>query len=514
MTNPKGTNKFLIGVDLGSTATKTIMMDENGNVVASASCAYPMYQPQNGWAEQNPLDWKNAAIATIKEVVKKADATPEEVIGIGLSGQMHGLVMLGENNELIDDAIIWCDQRSSEQVNQMLELLPLEKWIEISANPPIAGWTAAKILWVRQNKPEVFRKCRKILLPKDYVRYILTGKFATDVSDASGMQLMDVKNRCWSQELLDTLELDRRLFADIYESQDITGYLLPEIAADCGLNTNTAVVAGASDNACAAIGTGIVEEGKAFTSIGTSAVVFSHLDKFTQIPGGGLHLCCSAVPGCWHTMGGPQSAGLSLEWFKEKFCQDIIREAENKKEDFYDVMTDMVDKTPIGSEKLIYLPFLMGERTPHIDPLYRGAFLGLNVVHTQAHMLRSIMEGIVYCLADCNNLLKEQGIKVVSMRACGGGSRSKVWRKIMAALYECDICTLVHEEGPAYGAAILAGAGTGLFPSVQEACARFIKEKDNLTYNPEESAVYKKFHAIYDRMCESLRADFTALANI
>lgn len=512
--NGKETKQYLIGVDLGTSATKTILVDENGIIVASASCAYPMYQPENGWAEQNPLDWKNAALVTIKEVMKKSGVAAGEVAGIGLSGQMHGLVMLDENNELVDDAIIWCDQRSSSQTKEMLGLLPMEKWMEISANPPIAGWTAAKILWVRENKPEVYQKCRHILLPKDYIRFILTGEFATDVSDASGMQILDVKNRCWSDELLGVLEFDKSLFAKVYESQEITGYLLPEIAAECGLSIRTAVVAGGSDNACAGIGTGIVRQGEAFTSIGTSAVVYSHLDQYTQIPGGGLHLCCCAVPGCWHTMGGPQSAGLSLEWFKDKFCQDLIHKADEEGSSFYNAITKLVEQIPIGSEKLLYLPFLMGERTPHIDPLYRGAFLGLNVVHTQAHLLRAIMEGIAYCLADCNDLLKGQGVHVVSMRACGGGSRSIVWRKIMAALYQCNICTLQQEEGPAYGAAILAGAGTGVFSSIQDACDRFIKEKDTLAYNPEEAETYQKYHAVYDRMCESLRADFTALANL
>lgn len=506
--------KYLIGVDLGTSATKTILIDENGAIAASASHAYPMYQPENGWAEQNPEDWKEAALTTIKEVVAKSGVGAEEVVGIGLSGQMHGLVMLDEKNELLDRAIIWCDQRSSDQTREMLELLPMEKWLEISDNPPIAGWTAAKIRWTMAHKPGIYRKCRHILLPKDYIRFVLTGEFATDVSDASGMQVLDVKNRCWSQELLDALQIDRNLLPEIYESQEVSGYLLPEIARTCGLSVKTAVVAGGSDNACAAVGTGIVREGEAFTSLGTSAVVYSHLDHYTQIPGGGLHLCCSAVPGCWHTMGGPQSAGLSLEWFKENFCRDLLRKSDAEGMSFYDAVSELVERIPVGSEKLIYLPFLMGERTPHIDPLYRGAFLGLNIVHTQAHLLRAIMEGVAYCLADCNNLLRQEGVRVVSMRACGGGSRSAVWRKILAALYECDICTLRQEEGPAYGAAILAGAGTGLFSSVQDACDRFINEKERLTYDSGDAEVYKKYHAVYDRMCESLRTDFTALASL
>lgn len=506
--------RYLIGVDLGTSATKTILMNENGEIIGQSSFEYPMYQPGNGWAEQEPLDWRNAALATIREVVKKTGVAKEEVVGIGLSGQMHGLVMLDENNQPLGRSIIWCDQRTTKQTKEMLELAPMEKWLEITANPPLAGWTAAKILWMRENEPERFAKCKKILLPKDYVRYVLTGEFATDVADASGMQILDVKNRCWSDEILDILNLDKNLFAKVYESQEITGYLLPEVAKEVGLTEQTAVVAGASDNACAAVGTGVVREGEAFTTIGTSAIVYSHLEHYTSIPDGGLHVCCCAVPGCWHTMGGPQSAGLSLEWFKDKFCQDLMEKAKAEGKSIYETITEITRDIPIGSEKLLYLPFLMGERTPHIDPDYRGAFVGLNVIHSQAHMLRAIMEGVAYSLADCNNLLKAQGVDVVSMRACGGGSRSPVWQKMMAALYGCDVRTLKQEEGPAYGAAILAGTGTGVFSSIQEACDRFIQEADVITCDEADRKSYLPYHRLYDKVCGDLREDFSILAEI
>ena len=396
----------------------------------------------------------------------------------------------------------------------MLELLPMEKWLEISANPPLAAWTAAKMLWIRENEPEKYAKCRHLLLPKDYIRFVLTGEFATDVSDATGMQMLDVQNRCWSDEILDALKIDKSILGKLYESQEVTGYLLPEIAEECGLSTKTAVVAGGSDNACAAVGTGVVNEGQAFVTLGTSAVVYSHFDHYIRVPEGGLHVCCCAVPGCWHSMGGPMSAGLSIEWFKDRFCQDLVQKAKEENRSFYDMLTEITDAVPIGSERLIYLPFLMGERTPHMDPLYRGAFLGLNTVHSQAHMLRAIMEGVVYCLADCNNMLKEQGIQVTSMRACGGGSRSIVYRKMLADLFECDIHTLGEEGGAAYGAAILAGVGTGLYPSVREACSRFITEKDTVSCDPKDAELYKKYHRIYDHMYEALKSDFAELAKL
>lgn len=505
--------KYFIGVDLGTSATKTIMMDENGVIVASASSAYPLYEPANGWAEQEPHDWRDAVMATIKETVAKSGVAAEDVAGIGLSGQMHGLVMLDEDNQVIDRSIIWCDARANRQAEEMLEIMPMEKWMEITGNPPLTGWTAAKILWVRENRPDLYARCRHILLPKDYVRYELTGVFATDVSDATGMQLLDVKNRCWSEEVLEKLQIDRAMLADVYESPEITGYLLPDIAGELGLTTGTAVVAGGSDNACAALGTGVVHEGQAFATIGTSAVVFTHLDHYTQIPGGGLHLCCSAVPGCWHTMGGPQSAGLSVEWFKNEFCKDLTERAKAENRGFYDLMNELAQSVPIGSDRLIYLPFLMGERTPHMVPSYRGAFLGLNTVHTQAHMLRSIMEGIVYCLEDCNQMLEEQGVQVRVMRACGGGSRSLLWRKIMADLFRCDVRTMEQEEGPAYGGAILAGVGTGAFSSVQDACDALIKEKDNVSMDEEEAKVYAKYHQVYKQMYASLVDCFFALSN-
>lgn len=506
--------EYLIGVDIGTSTTKTIMIDANGGIISSASYKYPMYQPRNGWAEQDPEDWKKAVISTVREVVKKSGAAKEEVKGIGLSGQMHGLVMLDDSGNLLGRSIIWCDQRTGKQVEEMLKLLPVSKWMEITANPPLAAWTAAKILWTRENEPDKYEKCKHILLPKDYIRYVLTGELATDVSDASGMQLLDVKNRCWSDEILEKLNIDKSLLGKVYESQDITGNILPEIADACGISTKTIVAAGASDNASAALGTGVVREGEAFTSMGTSAIVYTHLDKFTQIPEGSLHVCCCAVPGCWHTMGGPQAAGLSLEWFKDNFCHNYIEEAKKSGTDVYKLIDDRTADIPIGSDKLIYLPYLMGERTPHMNPYCRGSFIGLNAVHTQANMLRAIMEGVTYSLADCNDILKKLGVNVHSMRVCGGGSKSPVWKNIMAALYRCNIKTLKQEEGPAYGAAILAGVAMGAFSSIQEACDNFIKEDKVIYCNDEEAALYEKYHQLYDKLYQDLKEDFGLLADI
>ena len=506
--------QYLIGVDIGTSATKTILMDENGEILSQTSRSYPMMQPANGWAEQRPDDWLEASIETIRFVVEESGVDPAAVKGIGLSGQMHGLVMLDENDKPIRDSIIWCDQRSHEQLEEMTSSLPFEKWLEITANPPIAAWTAAKILWVRKHEPENLAKCRHILLPKDYVRFGLTGDFATDVSDASGMQLMDVKNRCWSDEVLEAVKIDKALLPKIYESAEVTGYLTKEAAEKCGLTTQCAVVGGSADNAGAAIGSGIVLDGDAFTSIGTSAIVYTALDNYKSVPEGSLHLCCSSVPGGYFTMGGPQAAGLSVEWFREKFCRGLAEEAKESGKPIFELINEKTAEIKPGSDRLIYLPFLMGERTPHMNAKYRGAFVGLNTVHGQAHMLRAIMEGITYSLADCNDILKGMGTFVKEMRVCGGGSRNPVWRQIMADLYECDVVTLTQEEGPAYGEAILAGVGTGVFDDVRTAAKKLTGTDKKVSPNPEEVDVYRKYHKIYQKVYDHLVSDFDELYEV
>ena len=474
--------KYTIGIDLGTSATKALLMDEQGVIVDSKSYKYPMYEPENGWAEQDPKDWENAVLTLLRQLVSDADIPKENITGIGLSGQMHGLVMLDESNQLLRNSIIWCDQRAGKQREEMLELFSPEEWMKYTANPPIAGWTAAKILWVKENQPELFQKCKHILLPKDYIVYILTGKYSTDVSDASGMQIFDVKKRNWSDEVLEKLDLPKSLFGEVHESQEVVGTLLPQLAKTCGLLEDTLVVAGGSDNACAAIGTGTIREGEAFISLGTSAVVYTHLDQFAQTKDGGIHLCCSAVPGCW----------------------------QNEK-DFYEFLTESVTQIPVGSDKLIFLPFLMGERTPHMNSWYRGAFLGVNTVHTQAHFLRSIMEGVAFCLADCNDKLKNLGVNVSILRACGGGAKNSEWLRMIAALFKCDICTLKQEEGPAFGAAVLAGVGSGVFSSIYDACDRFISEKNRYACEDKIFREYEKLHIIYDKAYDSLKDCFWTL---
>ena len=505
---------YLIGIDLGTSATKTVLFDENGTVIASASREYPMYQPQNGWAEQKPEDWREAALETITRVVKESGVDKDEIKGIGISGQMHGLVMLDENNEVIRPSIIWCDQRTAKECEEITEKVGKERLIEITANPALTGFTASKILWVRNHEPENYAKCRHILLPKDYVRLILTGEYATEVSDASGMQLLDVPNRCWSDEVLEKLDIDKRMLAKVYESPEVTGTILPEIAAVTGLSEKTVVVGGAGDNAAAAVGTGVVKDGRAFTTIGTSGVVFAHSKNVTIDPKGRVHTFCCAVPGCWHVMGVTQGAGLSLQWFRNNFCQDYMEKAKEEGCDAYDYINRDVESVSLGADRLIYLPYLMGERTPHLDPDCRGVFFGLSAIHTRKHMLRAVMEGVSYSMKDCNDILKEMGVEVDDMMACGGGGRSAVWRQMLADMYGCTVKTVAAKEGPALGVAILAGVGAGIYGSVEAACEKMIHTDKSCDPIPEHTAKYEEYHKIYKNLYTCLKDQYKELAKL
>lgn len=503
---------YLIGVDIGTSATKTVLFDEHGGVICSASREYPLSQPQNGWAEQNPADWSNATLETLKEVMEKAGVSKDDVKGIGLSGQMHGLVMLDEACDIIRPSIIWCDQRTAKECEEITARVGAERLIEITANPALTGFTASKILWVRNNEPENYAKCRHILLPKDYVRYVLTGEFATEVSDASGMQLLDIPKRDWSNEVLEKLDIDRALLAKVYESPEVTGTLTEKVAVYTGLNSCTPVVGGAGDNAAAAVGTGVVRDGRAFTTIGTSGVVYAHSDAISIDPKGRVHTFCCAVPGCWHVMGVTQGAGLSLKWYRDNFCQDYIAEADKQGVDPYYLMDKAAEQVPIGSNRLIYLPYLMGERTPHLDADCRGVFFGLSAIHTKEDLLRAVMEGVSYSLKDCQSILTGMGIEVESMMACGGGGTSALWRQMLADLYDCKVQTVASKEGPALGVAILAGVGAGVYPSVQEACDRIIETNKTAEPVAAHTEAYQGYYELYTRLYNSLKDDYKTLA--
>jgi xylulokinase len=503
---------YVIGIDCGTSGTKTVLFDERGTVIAEKTIEYPMYQPQNGYAEQDPLDWKNAMIGTVKAVMAKSGVSKSEVKGIGISGQMHGLVMLDGEGNVLRKSIIWCDQRTANEVDEMNRIVGREKLIAITANPALTGWTAAKILWVKNNEPDIYAKCKHILLPKDYLRYELTGEFATEVSDASGMQLLDVPNRKWSDELLSLLGIDKSFLGTVYESCEVTGTLTQAMADELGLNASTIVCGGAGDNAAAAIGTGVATDGKAFTTIGTSGVVFAHTSGVAIDPKGRVHTCCAAVPGAWHLMGVTQGAGLSLKWFRDNFCMNEKYVASQMGTDEYILMDRSAERIPIGSDRLLYLPYLMGERTPHLDPNARGVFFGLSAIHTKTHMLRAVMEGVAYSLRDCTEVFREMGIASDDMAACGGGGSSPLWRQMLADLYDCPVKTVKSKQGPALGVAILALVACGAYKSVPEAAKAIVAVDKVCDPIKENVPVYDKYYKLYDKIYPSLKENFADLA--
>ena len=494
--------KYLIGIDIGTSGTKSALFDTEGHVIASATAEYPLYQPQNGWAEQDPQDWWNAVCSTLNDICKKA--TDGEIAGIGLSGQMHGLVMLDKDCNVIRRSIIWCDSRTGEECKQIEELVGHDRLIEITANPALAGFTASKIMWVKNHEPENYAKCAHILLPKDYIRFKLTGEFATEVSDASGMQLLDIPGRCWSDEVLEKLGIEKSLLAKVYESPDVTGHITEEAASLTGLPVGVPVAGGAGDNAAAAVGTGVVECRKAFTTVGTSGVVFAHMDSPVIDKAGRVHTFCTAVPGQWHVMGVTQAAGLSLNWFKHNIAENLS----------YKEIDAEAEKISIGADRLLYLPYLMGERTPVLDTNARGVFFGLSAVHTKAHMARAVLEGVAYSLCDCISVLREMGVETEDMALCGGGAKSPLWRKILSDSFGINVKTMESDEGPALGAAILGGCAAGIYSSVEEGCKIAVREGNKLSYDGEANEQYKKYYEIYKTIYPALKENYKKLSEL
>ena len=505
---------YLIGIDIGTSGAKTILFDETGRAVSSFTAGYPLYQPANGYAEQDPDDWWNAVKAGIAAVLEDGGAAPADIRGVGLSGQMHGLVMLAGDGRVIRNAILWCDQRTGRECGEITSRVGPERLMRITANPALTGFTASKILWVRNHEPENYSRCAHILLPKDYIRYRLTGEFATDVSDASGMQLLDIPGRRWSEEVLDKLEIDKELLAAVYESPEITGTVSRQAAKITGLKEGTAVVGGAGDNAAAAVGTGVVRDGRAFTTIGTSGVVYAHSSRISIDPEGRVHTFCCAVPGAWHVMGVTQAAGLSLKWFRDNFCAEEKGTAALLGVDPYFLLDREAGEVPIGANRLLFLPYLMGERTPHLDPDCRGVFFGLSAIHTKRDLLRAVMEGVAYSLRDCLEVLREMNVGVGDMAACGGGGSSPLWRGMLADLYGCPVKTTESKEGPALGAAILAAVGTGIYASVPEACDAIVRTAQVQQPEPGRSAEYEKYYGVYRAVYPALKKSFGLLRTV
>lgn len=498
-----------LGVDIGTSGTKTLAMQEDGTILSSATVEYPLSSPRPGWSEQDPEDWWQATIKSVRMVLKAGKIKPAEVKGIGLSGQMHGSVFLNKKHEVIRPALLWNDQRTAAECAEIEQRAGgRKKLIGMVANPALTGFTAPKILWLRNQEPKHFDKTVQVLLPKDYVRFRLTGEFATEVSDASGTLLLDVKRRKWSKPLLDKLELDAGLLPAVYESEDVSGHLTEESAKLLGLSKGVAVVGGGGDQAAGAIGNGIVKKGAISATMGTSGVVFAHSDEVQIDPEGRAHTFCHAVRDKWHVMGVVLSAGGSLQWYRNQLCEQQVAQAKRQKVDPYQLITEQAAEAPAGSEGLFFLPYLTGERTPHADPDARAAWIGLSLRHSRAHLSRAVIEGATYAMRDSLEIIKELNIPVKEIRLSGGGARSEFWRQMQADIYGQKVVTINAEEGPAYGVALLAAAGTGAYKDVVEACGATIHVVESTTVNSKNKQVYNRAYPLYRKLYASLKSDF------
>ena len=489
-----------LGIDVGTGGTRALIIDENGRVVASATAEHEAFaSPQIGWAEQSPEDWWRACGIAVRQALKTANLNPDRIACVGFSGQMHGAVVLDAADVVVRPALIWCDVRTEKQCREFARKVGPERLIQLTCNPALPNFTLTKLLWVRENEPANWARVRSVMLPKDYVRFRLTGERAIDVADASGTLLLDVPKRRWSSEVLQAAEMDVAMLPKLYESQDVCGKITREGAAATGLKAGTPVVAGAGDQAAGATGMGIVAPGAVSATIGTSGVVFAATDRPALDAHGRLHTFCHAVPGRWHVMGVTQAAGLSLRWFRDQFGAGA-----DDGRDPYERLTDEARKTPAGADSLLWAPYLMGERTPHLDPNARGALIGLTASHTRGHVIRAILEGVAFSLKDSFTLFAEMGVPVNRIRLGGGGARSSLWRQIQADVYGHEVETVEAEEGAAYGAAILAGVGAGRWNSVDAACGEVVRIAGKTSPHPETVERMAKQYASYRRMYEAI----------
>lgn len=502
-----------LGLDVGTSSTKVLLMDVSGKVLAADAPEYAFRTPRPLWAEANPEDWWTATIAGIKSVLAKAGRKGSDVAGIGLSGQMHGLVMLDKEGKVLRPCIMWNDQRTSAQCKSITDTIGREKVLAITGNPVLPGFTAPKIVWVRENEPEVYAKCAKALLPKDYIRYRLSGTFASEVSDASGTSLLDVPNRKWSKEMLAGCGIPESWMPEVTESTEISSKLSAEAAALTGLVAGTPIAGGGGDQAAQAVGCGIVEEGVISATFGTSGVIFAHSKQYRAEPDGRLHAFCAAVPGEWHMMGVMLSAAGSLQWFRDALGEEERAKATVTGKHVYGIFDEMAATVQPGCDGLLFLPYLSGERAPHPDPFARGAFIGLTIRHNKASMVRAVMEGITYGMRDSLELMRTAGIRSKTIVASGGGARSTLWRQMMADMFETPIAMVNATEGAAYGAALLAAVGTKAFPDVRTAARKCIET--TVAAHPGDNAkVYDKYYPRYRALYPALKDEFRALAEI
>lgn len=497
---------MLLGLDIGTSAAKALLCDARGRVLATALAEYPLSSPYPLWSEQNPHDWWNGARQALRNVLQQAGVEGKQLLGLGLTGQMHGAVFLDKNNEVIRPALLWNDQRTAAECAEMTERVGMQRLIEITGNPALTGFQAPKILWLRNKEPQHYARLARVLLPKDYIRLKLTGLAATDASDAAGTLLLDLRARDWSAELLKLLDIPGEWLPTVAEGPQVTGGLRADIAAELGLPDGLPVIAGGGDNAAAAVGTGIVRAGVISSSIGTSGVIFAHADEIALDPHGRLHSFCHVVPGKYHLMAVTLAAGGSFQWLRNTLRQLGLPALD------YRYLTLLAEDVPIGAEGLIFLPYLSGERTPHLDPHARGGFIGLTTRHTIGHMARAVMEGVTYSLRDGLEIMRSLGLSLGEVRATGGGGKSPFWRQMQADVYAAPVASLSAEEGPAYGAALLAGVGAGLFANVDDAVDRCVSVSSVTRPNSTAQERYERSYAIYRELYPALRESMHRLA--
>jgi xylulokinase len=486
----------LLGIDASTTGVKALLANEAGDVVGTASTELPLSTPKPLWSEQNPVDWWNGAARSIRQVLSETGISGGDVAAVGLTGQMHGLTLLDESGSVLRPAILWNDQRTGSQCDEIRERLGKKRLIEITGNDALTGFTAPKILWVQENEPEVFARARHVLLPKDYVRLRLTGEYATDRAGAAGTLLLDIKTRNWSSEVLEALDIPAEWLPPTHEGPQVTGHISEPAAEATGLKAGTSVVGGGGDQAAQAVGVGAVKPGIVALTLGTSGVVFASTDQPFVEPEGRLHAFCHAVPGRWHLMGVMLSAAGSLRWYRDTLAPG---------QDF-DTLLAPAASVPAGSEGLLFLPYLTGERTPYPDPLARGAFVGLTVRHTQPHLTRAVLEGVAFGLRDSFELMREAGLAQINqVRVSGGGAKSPLWRQILADVLDAELVTVNTTEGAAYGAALLAGVGAGVWPDVDTACQATVKTTGSTTPQPQIVTHYQSSYELYRRLYPDLK---------
>jgi xylulokinase len=495
----------LLGLDIGTGGSRAIVIGETGHIFASATVEHqPFASPQIGWAEQSPADWWRASSAAIRQVLTEDGVSSHDIGAVSFSGQMHGSVLLDEKDEVLRPALLWCDQRTAKQCHEITEKIGGQRLIELISNPAVTGFTLPKLLWVRENEPQIWSRVRSVLLPKDYVRFRLTGEKAVDMADASGTLLLNVRERAWSKEVLDELGIDASLLPPLYESTEIVGKISRAGAEATGLKEGTPVGAGAGDNAAGAIGMGIVAPGTVSVTIGTSGVVFVVTDKPTIDLKGRIHSLCHAIPNRWHMTGVTLAAGQSLKWFR-----DTLGAGKS-----YDELTNAAAAVPAGSDGAIWLPYLMGERTPHPDPHARAAFVGLTASHTAVHMARAVLEGVAFSLRDSLEIFREIGAPIDTIRVGGGGARSPLWQQIQADVYGHAVETIEADEGAAFGAAILAGVGAGTWGSVNEACSAVIRVAGRTEPDAKNVEVLERNYQAYTQLYTALRPSMNIITGV